>query len=135
VVPHLKDYTPEKLVDEFDQLLPGFTSGAGKERNESLRVSLDFSLRRLGKETQKLLPDLAVFQGGAMEVQILKVIGFSAQVWRQVRDELARAGLLTIDQSVNLNIQTNDGKYVGYHVHFHPTLVPHLAPQLPAASS
>ncbi len=62
VVPHLREYTPEKLIAEFDALLPGFTTGAGKERNESLRVSLDFSLRRLGEDTRQVLPDLAVFQ-------------------------------------------------------------------------
>ena len=75
-MPHLRNNTPEKLIAEFDELLPGFTTGAGKERNESLRVSLDFSLRRLGEETRKVLPDLAVFQGGAMEAQILKITGF-----------------------------------------------------------
>ena len=76
VVPHLREHTPEELIAEFDALLPGFTSGAGKARNESLRVSLDFSLRRLGEETRKLLPDLAVFQGGAMEAQVLQITGW-----------------------------------------------------------
>ncbi len=70
VVPHLRAYSPDKLIAEFDALLPGFTTGAGKERNESLRVSLDFSLRRLGEDTRQLLPDLAVFQHGGMEAQI-----------------------------------------------------------------
>ena len=76
VVPHLRNNTPEKLIAEFDALLPGFTTGAGKERNQSLQVSLDFSLRRLGEETRQVLPDLAVFQGGAMEAHDLEDHGF-----------------------------------------------------------
>jgi tetratricopeptide (TPR) repeat protein len=130
VVPHLRNNTPEKLIAEFDELLPGFTTGKGKERNESLRVSLDFSLRRLGEETRKVLPDLAVFQGGAMEAQILIVTEFKPSTWRPIRDELARAALLSIDQGAGLTLTTDEGKYAGYYVRFHPTLLPYLEPQL-----
>ena len=38
------------LIEEFDALLPGFREGKAAERNESLAVSLDFSLRRLGED-------------------------------------------------------------------------------------
>ena len=110
--------------------MPGFTTGAGKARNESLHVSFEFSLRRLGEETRALLPDLAVFQGGAMEIQALDITGWKIATWRQVRDELARAGLLTIDQAVSLDIKTDEGDFHGHYVRFHPTLLPHLAPQL-----
>ena len=127
VVSHLRNNTPEKLIAEFDELLPGFTSGKGKERNESLRVSLDFSLRRLGTETQKVLPDLAVFQGGAMEAQILIVTEFKPSTWRPIRDELVRAALLSIDQGAGLNLnKTDEGLFNGYYVRFHPTLLPYL---------
>ena len=133
VVPHLREHTPEQLIAEFDTLLPGFTTGAGKARNESLCVSLEFSLRRLGQETRALLPDLAVFQGGAMEVRILPITGWKIATWRQVRDELARAGLLTVDPSVSLGVKTDEGDFSGHYVRFHPTLFPHLAPQLAPA--
>ncbi|MEI8167497.1 MAG: CHAT domain-containing protein, partial [Chloroflexales bacterium] len=65
-LPHLRDHTPAALTAGFEQLLPGFTQGAAQARNESLLVSLEFSLRRLGEATRAALPDLAVFQGGAM---------------------------------------------------------------------
>jgi tetratricopeptide (TPR) repeat protein len=133
VVPHLRNNTPEKLIAEFDALLPGFTTGAGKERNQSLQVSLDFSLRRLGDETRQVLPDLAVFQGGAMEAFIVNITGFKIAQWRQVRDELARAALLTIDQGATIGIKTDEGNFSGYYVRFHPTLLPYLAPQLTPA--
>ncbi|MCZ7672240.1 MAG: hypothetical protein M5U34_36515 [Chloroflexi bacterium] len=48
VLPHLRRYTPRQLMDSFEALLPGFVDGKAEERNESLAVSLDFSLRRLG---------------------------------------------------------------------------------------
>jgi hypothetical protein len=64
VLPHLRDHTPAELTARFEALLPGFVSGAAQARNESLAVSLDFSLRRLGAATRAALPALAVFQGG-----------------------------------------------------------------------
>ena len=74
VLPHLADPSVHGdvaiLIAEFETLLPGFREGKAVERNQSLAVSLDFSLRRLGKETQALLPALGVFQGGAMEFMI-----------------------------------------------------------------
>lgn len=127
VVPHLQAYTPDQLIAEFDALLPGFTEGKGKERNESLRVSLDFSLRRLGDETRQLLPDLAVFQHGGMEAQVVNVTQWKPSQWRRLRDELARAALLTIDQGATMGRKTEEGDFHGYYVRFHPTLLPYLA--------
>lgn len=133
VVPQLRTYTPDKLITEFDALLPGFTTGAGQERNESLRVSLDFSLRRLGEDTRQLLPDLAVFQHGGMEAQVLKVTQWKPSQWRLIRDELARAALLTIDQGAAIGRKTEEGPFSGYYVRFHPTLLPYLATRLTPA--
>ncbi len=67
VLPQLATYTPAQLSARFEELLPGFTQGKAAERNESLALSLDFSLRRLGEESRAALPDLAVFQGAAFE--------------------------------------------------------------------
>ena len=66
VLPHLKEYTPQQLTERFEELLPGFVTGQAQKRNESLAVSLEFSLRRLGEATRVALPDLAVFQGGCV---------------------------------------------------------------------
>ena len=79
VLPHLAD--PEvqgdvaRLIAEFEDLLPGFREGQAAARNESLAVSLQFSLRRLSPAVQAALPDLAVFQGGGMEFLIFGVKG------------------------------------------------------------
>jgi hypothetical protein len=110
---------------EFDTLLPGFTSGAGKERNESLRVSLDFPLRRLGEETRKLLPALAVFQGRAKEDDLLEITKFPPETWAKARAELTRAGLVTLEQLQNAQFP---------YINFHPTLLPYLSRQLDDAT-
>jgi hypothetical protein len=123
VVSHLNEYTPEKLIEEFDALLPGFTTGKGKERNESLRVSLDFSLRRLGEETRKVLPALAVFQGRAMEDDLLKITNIQAETWAKARAELLRAGLATLEKIPGIQHP---------YINFHPTLLPYLSTQLDA---
>lgn len=34
VVPHLRDYTPAQLIAEFDRLLPRFSQGAGKGKDD-----------------------------------------------------------------------------------------------------
>ncbi|MCP4103936.1 MAG: hypothetical protein GY749_00125, partial [Desulfobacteraceae bacterium] len=55
VVPKLKDFNNnvKQVIDEFENLYPDFKSGKAKHRNESLDVSLSFSLNRLSEETKK----------------------------------------------------------------------------------
>lgn len=124
VLPHLQKYTAAELSSRFEALLPGFKEGAAKERNESLEVSLQFSLQRLGEETRAALPDLAVFQGGAMEYDILKVTQMSEDSWQQAKQELEQAALVTAENLPN---------FKSPFLRFHPTLLPYLATQLPAA--
>jgi len=118
VLPALRD-TPdvEEMIANFETLLPGFTQGAGVERNESLNVSLRFSLRRLGAGAQEALPRLAVFQGGALENNLLSITEIDKDVWAVIKPELANASLIRIEEI--------DGVTVPY-IHFHPTLVPYL---------
>jgi len=123
VLPHLQRHTPDDLIAEFDELLPGFTDGAAKERNESLTVSLDFSLRRLGKKTREALPALAVFAGLAMEDDLLEVTQMAPALWATARSELVGAGLATLEELPGIQYP---------YVHFHPTLLPYLRAQLPA---
>jgi len=108
----------EVLIEEFEALLPGFREGKAAARNESLTVSLDFSLRRLAAETRALLPALAVFQGRAMEDDLLAVTGIDAEMWRVARDELRQASLITLENLPGIEFP---------YIHFHPTLAPHLA--------
>ncbi len=125
VLPHLAD--PEvggdadRLIAEFEALLPGFREGKAAERDQSLEVSLDFSLRRLGERTREMIPDLAVFVGLAREDDLLAVTGFDPGLWRAARAELERAGLATVE---HLPFCKDPD------VHFHPTLAPHLARRL-----
>jgi hypothetical protein len=118
VLPKLKTMPIGKMLDEFEELLPGFKTGEGKKRDESLQVSLDFSLRRLGEETRRLLPALAVFQGGGLEFNILQVTQIPEETWRAIRPELTRAALITTEELPGITVP---------FIHFHPTLAPHLA--------
>ncbi len=121
VLPHLRRYTPRQLMDSFEALLPGFVDGKAEERNESLAVSLDFSLRRLGEETRAALPDLAVFAGGCMEYDLLAVTGMDETLWQAARGELEQAALVTAEAVPGMNVS---------FLRFHPTLTPYLATQL-----
>ena len=123
VLPKLKTMPLGKMLDEFEELLPGFKTGEGKKRDESLQVSLDFSLRRLGEETRRLLPALAVFQGGAHECNILQITQIPEEVWHTIRPELTRAALITVEELPGWNVP---------FIHFHPTLAPHLVRLLPS---
>lgn len=123
VLPHLQKYTAAELSRRFEELLPGFKEGAAKARNESLEVSLQFSLQRLGEATRAALPDLAVFHGEVMEYDILKVTQMSKNLWQQIRQELEQAALVTAENLPNVNSP---------FLRFHPTLLPYLATQLPA---
>ena len=121
VLPHLRHHTPSELSSRFEELLPGFTLGAAKERNESLAVSLEFSLRRLSETTRLALLDLAVFEGGAMEYDILAIIQIEEDAWKAVRSELEQAALMTAESLPG---------FASPYIQFHPTLIPYLATQL-----
>ena len=124
VLPQLRRHTAAELSARFEELLPGFTAGAAKERNESLAVSLEFSLRRLGDATRAALPDLAVFQGGAMEDDLLAITEIDPELWKAARAEMEGAALVTAETLQNVTVP---------FLRFHPTLLPYLASQLPAS--
>jgi len=62
-LPQLCHYSAEQLVEQYQTILPSIKVGEAKERNESLEVSLRFSLDRLGEQAKSLLTRLAVFEG------------------------------------------------------------------------
>ncbi len=124
VLPHLREYSPAELTARFEGLLPGFRTGAAQERNESLAVSLEFSLRRLGDETRAALPALGVFQGGAMEERLLEITQIDPELWPSARAEMEQAALVSVESLPGVNVP---------FLRFHPTLAPHLAAQLDAA--
>jgi tetratricopeptide (TPR) repeat protein len=120
-LPHLRQYTPAQLSTHFEELLPGFVDGKARERNESLAVSLEFSLRRLGEATRAALPDLAVFQGGAMEYDLLSITEIDPVLWKVARAELEQAALITAESLPGISVP---------FLRFHPTLAPYLSTQL-----
>ncbi len=122
VLPQLKDHSPARLIERFEEMLPGFTSGAAKERHESLEVSLDFSLRRLGDETRAALPMLSVFRGVCLEDSMLQITGIDPELWRTARAELEAAGLVRAESLPGVN---------PVFLTFHPTLLPYLDSHLP----
>ncbi|MCC6615553.1 MAG: tetratricopeptide repeat protein [Anaerolineae bacterium] len=124
VLPQLGKYTARQIIDDFETLLPGFVAGKAAERNESLKVSLEFSLRRLGAATRAALPALAVFQGGALELNILEIAEIDPDLWKNARAELEAAALVTSEPIPGMNNME--------FLQFHPTLLPALGETLPA---
>jgi len=122
VLPHLRNHSPAELIRDFENLLPGFTSGQAKERNESLLVSLEFSLRRLGDETRLALPALGVFQGVCFEDDMLVITEIDPEVWQSARAELESAALLQVERIPGVEPP---------FLKFHPTLLPYLEKLLP----
>jgi len=120
-LPQLRYYRPAELAARFEELLPGFSTGAAKERNESLLVSLEFSLRRLGEATRAALPALAVFEGGAMENVLLAITQFDKEMWQAARIELEQAALVSVESVPGVEPP---------FLRFHPTLLPYLATKL-----
>lgn len=123
VLPHLGEYAPAALIAEFDTLLADFKQGEGEQRNDSLAVSLEFSLRRLGDATRAALPALAVFQGGALETFLLRITEIDADIWQAARAELEGAALISAEPLPGVTVP---------FLRFHPTLAPYLATLLPA---
>jgi tetratricopeptide (TPR) repeat protein len=124
ILPQLRYFAPKEIIARLAELLPGFTTGAAKARNESLQVSLDYSLTRLGEQTRAALPNLAVFQGGAMEHLILAITQIDENLWKTARAELEQAALISAESLRGIKFP---------FLCFHPTLAPYLATQLPAA--
>ncbi|MCP4400502.1 MAG: tetratricopeptide repeat protein [bacterium] len=84
--------------------------------DKSLRASLELSLDRLPPEARKWLPRLGVFQGGAIESELLAITEFSEEEWRLLRPALEQAGLIQAEA-------LSGGRTF---LKFHPTLAPAL---------
>ena len=135
VTPHLREYPDvQTVIERFETLYPGFTRGEAKARDESLEVSLRFSLDRLSAEARARVAALGVFEGGALEFVILMVTGLKPSEWLPARAELVRAGLATVEMESPFSINTAEGKFSGHFLRFHPTLTPALRRRLDAAA-
>ena len=146
VLPHLEECGGVgPVIDRFEELYPGFTRGKATERNESLEVSLTFSLDRLSEEVRERLPALGVFRGGAVDVLVILIAGLEPDAWMEARQELIQAGLIEQEPLsfplnaflARLGFEAEDAgpedemANVPY-LRFHPTLAPHLRGRLEA---
>lgn len=116
-LPHLRQHTPEDLLIQFTALLPSITVGKGVERNQSLLVSLRFSLDRLGEEAQNWLTRLAIFEGGAWEPALLDITEIPPDAWHALKPQLLATALIRSEELDEWTVP---------YIHFHPTLAPYL---------
>jgi tetratricopeptide (TPR) repeat protein len=116
-LPQLRRYTAEELVAEYQAILPQMKVGAGQERNESLQVSLKFSLDRLGADAWTWLSRLAIFEGGAMEHILLEITEIPAETWQALKPQLIATALVRSEDIPGVSVP---------FIHFHPTLAPYL---------
>ena len=99
----------------LDRLLGEVPAGKGKDR--CLIASLNLSLERLDAGARELVQRLGVFQGGAMERELLAITKFTPEQWVLLRHQLERAGLITSETLPNTGVP---------YLKFHPTLAPVL---------
>lgn len=116
-LPQLRDYSAEQLVEQYQSILPQMKKGEAKERNDSLEVSLRFSLDRLGADAINLLSRLWIFEGGAMESVLLAITEIPAETWNALKPQLTSTALIRIEEISGISVP---------FIHFHPTLTPYL---------
>ncbi|HLX56615.1 MAG TPA: CHAT domain-containing protein, partial [Ktedonobacteraceae bacterium] len=109
-----------KIEADFAALLPKFVDDTETGRNRSLLASLDFSLRRLSEQQRASLPRLALFEGGALEENLLAITEIPENEWTWLRPALEQAALLTAEEV---------GNYTAPFLQFHPVLAPYLRTQ------
>ena len=125
-LPQLRDYSAEQLVEQYQSILPQMKKSEKQERNESLEVSLKFSLDRLGAEVLKQLARLSVFEDGAWEPLLLNVTEIPEDEWNKLKPQLTSTALIRLEDIPNLKVP---------FVHFHPTLVPYIRTYLASDQS
>ncbi|WP_035985621.1 CHAT domain-containing protein [Leptolyngbya sp. KIOST-1] len=106
------------------ELLQSSPVQAGEPPNP-LVASLLLSLDRLDDQARQWLPRLGVFQGGAMEPDLLAITEITEAEWQPIRAQLEHTGLIRAEYLPNI-----DPPYLK----FHPTLAPVLWAQVPAAA-
>jgi tetratricopeptide (TPR) repeat protein len=122
----LKTRRPADLGARLEQLLAGSASGspaaaATEATLPELVASLKLSLDRLDDAARQVLPWLGVFQGGAMEPDLLEITGIAKGVWPDLRRQLEAAALIEAETVPNVGSP---------FLRFHPTLAPMLWEQL-----
>jgi tetratricopeptide (TPR) repeat protein len=107
----------DRRIAEVGQRLADFLT----ENDNPLMASLKLSLDRLDDQVRQWLPKLGVFQGGAMEPDLLDITGFSESDWQPIRAQLEQTGLIRVEYLSNITPP---------YLKLHPTLAPMLWIQL-----
>ncbi|HEY0604301.1 MAG TPA: tetratricopeptide repeat protein, partial [Herpetosiphonaceae bacterium] len=114
IAPHLKTLTPQRIRDEFGDLMKRFADESAPEgRNKSLLASLEFSKRRLSPAAQAVLPYLAWFEGGVFERFFLDFAELDPAQWEAIRAELVATALVKVEELE---------QFTTPYLRFHPTL-------------
>lgn len=113
----LKTRRPAELGKRLEALV-------AETPDNPLLASLNLSLERLDATVQQALPRLGIFQGGAMEDDLLAITEFTEAEWQTLRPALEATGLLQPEWFPGVNVP---------YLKFHPTLAPTLWARLSAA--
>ncbi|MDM8558046.1 CHAT domain-containing protein [Candidatus Parabeggiatoa sp. HSG14] len=88
-----------------------------------LLASLNLSLDKIDEEAKRWLPRLGVFQGGAMEPDLLDITELSEEQWQTLHTALETTGLIQTELMPGVTVP---------YIRFHPTLAPALKTRLAA---
>jgi hypothetical protein len=110
----LKMRRPAELGQRLEALI-------AQTPDNPLLASLNLSLEKLDAEAMQLLPRLGVFQGGAMEPNLLAITEFSESQWQKLRPALEATGLIQPEHLPGVRFP---------YLKFHPTLAPALSSRL-----
>lgn len=125
LIQQIKTRRIAEVGERLEQLLAAQGNApVGEDTPAALVASLQLSLDRLDPAARLALPRLGVFQGGAMEDDLLAITGLDAALWPALRRQLEDAALLAAE--------TLEGVTVPY-LRFHPTLAPLLWAELDEA--
>jgi tetratricopeptide (TPR) repeat protein len=106
----LKTRRPAELGQRLEALI-------AQTPDNPLLASLNLSLERLDAEAMELLLRLGVFQGGALELSLLKITEISESQWQTLRPALETTGLIQPEYLPGFGSP---------FLKFHPTLAPAL---------
>ncbi len=120
----LKTRPPEALGQRLEQLLAERPPASAGDTPAELIASLELSLDKLDQAARQVLARLGVFQGGAMEDDLIAITGLSESQWPGLRRQLEAAALIEAESLPGVTVP---------FLRFHPTLAPMLWAQLDPA--
>jgi tetratricopeptide (TPR) repeat protein len=106
----LKVRRPAELGQRLEALI-------AQTPDNPLLASLNLSLERLDGEARQLLSRLGVFQGGALESNLVIITGFSKEQWQKLRPALETTGLIQPEHLFGFRVP---------YLKCHPALAPAL---------